>query len=376
MNALLFVLGAALAADPEPVTQNTFFNAESYSDAPSQTPGLVVPQRFILAQNSGPSTYDSESLTTTPPAQTFAPGSGSSEGFDPAPGQPSVGDPGYMLDPGLAFGTVGPQPYRFGWTSRYDVGYLPNEGVSGGGASGQFGVMEMNAAIRYTTGWPAALPNWIFSWTPEFNYRSWSGPTNPQLPPNVFRFASDFELATPGNNPLSMQIGFTPAFVSDFVASPSSDAFNYDARGVLFLRTSPQLMFAVGAAYWHRVNDIVIPYAGIVWTPSDYWEFRLMFPKSRISYFLGNWWGGAAWVYGGLEYNVEAYQINMHDPGNLDEKIQISDYRAVFGLRSEGSGVTGFVEGGWVFARQAIFAHGTPGFDINTGLIARIGLRF
>ena len=61
---------------------------------------------------------------------------------------------------------------------------------------------------------------------------------------------------------------------------------------------------------------------------------------------------------------------------NLDEKIQISDYRALFGLRSEGGGVTGFVEAGWVFAREARFLHGTPGFDINTGFMGRIGLRF
>ena len=70
--------------------------------------------------------------------------------------------------------------------------------------------MELNAAWRYTTGWPASFPSVIFSWTPEFNYRSWSGPTTPALPENVFRFASDFELATPGNNPISLQLGFTP----------------------------------------------------------------------------------------------------------------------------------------------------------------------
>ena len=86
-------------------------------------------------------------------------------------------------------------------------------------------------------------------------------------------------------------------------------------RGVVFLRASPQLMIALGAAYWKRVDDIVLPYAGVVWTPNDYWEFRLMFPKSRISYFLGNWWGAATWVYGGVEYNVEAYQIDLTSPG-------------------------------------------------------------
>jgi hypothetical protein len=364
VNALLLFLGVVLATDPEQVTQDTFFSAQSLFDAPAR------------GQNpSGPATYDDDPLSGAMP-QTFAPGSGAPYLADPGMGPPPAGDPGSMFDPGLSFGAVGPQPYRFGWTSRYDVGILPDEGVHGGGASGKFGVFEANAALRYTTGWPAGLPNWIFSWTPEFNYRSWSGPTTPALPPNVFRFASDFELATPGNNPLSFQLGFTPAFVSDFVASPSSDAWNYDARGVVFLRTSPQLMFALGAAFWHRVDDILIPYAGIVWTPNDYWELRLLFPKSRISYFLGNWWGGSAWVYGGVEYNVEAYQIFVPIPASLDEKVQISDYRALFGLRSEGGGVTGFVEVGWVFAREAKFLHGTPGFDINTGFVGRLGLRF
>jgi hypothetical protein len=48
----------------------------------------------------------------------------------------------------------------------------------------------------------------------------------------------------------------------------------------------------------------------------------------------------------------------------------------LLGLRAEGGGVTGFVEAGWVFAREASFLHGTPDFDINTGFIGRIGLRF
>jgi len=113
-----------------------------------------------------------------------------------------------------------------------------------------------------------------------------------------------------------------------------------------------------------------------VWTPNDYWEFRIMFPRTRVSYFLGNWMGGSAWVYGSLEYNVEAYQIYVQEPFNMNDKIQIRDYRAMIGLRSEGGGVTGFVEAGWVFAREAEFENGTPGFDINTGFISRIGLRF
>jgi hypothetical protein len=372
VNALFLLVGVALSADPfsvpqTSVSQCTYFNANSY---------LSSFDTEARGQNPGQSTFEDDSTSNGLSGQTFAPGTASGAPYDPLTGEPPAGDTSFMGVPGLSFGAVGPQPYRFGWTSRYDVGFLPEEGVSGGGASGKFGVLEVNAALRYTAGAPAGFSNLIFSWTPEMNFRSWTGPTNPGLPPDVYRFASDFELATPGNYPVSMQIGFTPAFVTDFSANPSSDAINYDARGVVFLRASPQLMVALGAAYWHRVDDILIPYAGVVWTPNDYWEFRLMFPKSRISYFLGNWWGAATWLYGGVEYNVEAYQIDLTSPAGSPEKIQISDYRALFGLRSESGGVTGFIEGGWVFDRQVNFLHGTPGFDINTGFIGRIGLRF
>lgn len=366
MTAQILVIAALLAADPDPdvVQQQTFYSAETLYAAAAR------------GQNPAAGAYEEDPFGAAAPGTTYAPPQGVPYGGDPYGGAPPDLNGGQFYDSSLSYGAVGPQPYRFGWSSRYDVGFLPSANVHGGGATGSLGIFEFNSAWRNTTGWPAGFPQTIFSVTPEFNYRSWDGPTSPNLPPNVFRFAGDFELASPGNNPISYQLGFTPAFVSDLAASPNSDSFNWDARGVVFLRASPELMIALGAAYWNRVDNFIIPYAGVVWTPNDYWELRLMFPKSRISYFLGSWWGSSAWVYGGVEYNVEAYQISLVAPNGDDEKIQIADYRAVFGLRTEGGGVTGFVEAGWVFDRQATFLHGTPGFDINTGFIGRLGLRF
>jgi hypothetical protein len=364
VNALLLLVGAVLTADPLVVTQSTFFDADSYQ------------QVVIRGQTGEPFAFADDSFLGGATSQLFGSGNSTAEPYDPGTaGAPSI-DSGITGVPGLSFGISGPQPYRFGWTSRYDVGFLPSEGVSGSAASGSFSIFEFNSAWRYTTGTPGNFPNLIFSVTPEINYRSWTGPTNPGLPGSVFRFASDFELATPGNFPISMQLGFTPAFVSDLSASVNSDAFNYDVRGVVFLRASPQWMFALGAAYWQRVDGIVLPYAGVVWTPNDLWELRLMFPRTRVSYFLGNWWGAATWAYGSLEYAVEAYQIDLASPSGDPEKIQLSDYRALVGLRSEGGGVTGFIEGGLVLDRHVEFLHGTPGFNINTGFIARVGLRF
>lgn len=356
---------AALAADPAPEPRYTVY--------PSSNSAM-----FAAAIRGQDPTYDPEPAVPTNPD--FGPSVPNGSGYaippsnyaqDPFLGQPMIGNYDFMADPSLGFGLVGPQPYKFGWTSRYDVGWLPKQSTSDG--LGDFSVFEVNAAWRYANPIMSSL---ILAWTPEFNYRSWAGPDLIDLPGHVYRFASDVELSTPANAPWSVQLGFTPAFVTDFADKPDGEAFNWDGRGVLFYRASQQWMFAFGAAYWDRVHDQIIPYAGVVWTPHDRLEMRLMFPKARISYFVGNWWGAATWLYGAFEYNVEAYQIGLIGPDGEREKIQIADYRAVIGLRTENMGVTGFIEGGWVFERKVDFAHGTPDFDIGTGAIARMGLRF
>ncbi len=326
----------------------------------------------LRGQNPG---YDDEPAATQADPNFGATASPPAYESDPYLDQNSSPANDDLAGSGLVFGAVGPQPYKFGWTSRYDVGYIPAVNTNSPSV-GSFSVFETNAAWRHTSGWPSKFPAALFSWTPEFNYRSWSGPGLIDLPGSVYRFASDFELATPANNPWSIQLGFTPAIVTDTRAALNRDGFNFDGRGVLFLRASQEWMVALGATYWNRVQNLILPYAGVVWTPNDRWELRLLYPQSRISYFLGNLWGRAAWAYGGVEYHVEAYQIGLTGADGSNEKIQIADYRATLGLRSEGSGVTGFVEVGLVFDRQVMFLHGTPGFDINNGFMGRLGLRF
>jgi hypothetical protein len=290
------------------------------------------------------------------------------------PTTPYSASPFGMCDPGMVFGAVGQQPYRFGWVTRFDVGFMPEANTSGG--LGKFEIFETNLAARYTAGIPEGFPELIFGWTPEFNLRTWEGPQFLALPGNVYRFASDFELSTPGNNPVSAQIGFTPAFVSDLDASPSSDAWNFDGRGVVFIKADPVTTIAIGTQYLDRVDDQFIPYAGIIWTPSDRFEARLMFPEARISYLVGGNGAAATWVYGSFDYNVEAYQIALRGPDGDHEKIQIEDYRAMLGLRVDDGNVAAFIEAGYVFERDVDFAHGTPSFEIAPGFISRVGLRF
>lgn len=331
-------------------------------------------------RGQAPTTYDEGAAAgaAAGPATTYVPPGGGL----PPPGGVYGADPflgGGVVDPNAGYGggqfpgygLVGPQPYQFGWSSRYDVGWLPMQQTDPN--VGDLEMLEANAAWRHTSPWGNG---WIFSWTPEVNFRSLEGPGRVDLPGQLYRFASDFELSTPANNPWSFQFGFTPAIVSDLQDNLNSDSYQFDGRAVGFYRASPEVMFALGFVVYDRVKDYVLPYAGVVWTPSPCWEFRLLFPKSRISYFLGDWGGTSAWLYTGVEFNVEAYSIDLAGPNGENEKIEFVDYRAVLGIRTESFGVSSFVEAGYVFGREANFLNGTPDFDIDNGFMVRGGLRF
>lgn len=256
---------------------------------------------------------------------------------------------------------------------HYTFTFLPARLIHGAAASGQFAIFAFDLGPRYAGDWSAADQRDQHPLSrAQFNYRSWSGPGNPSLPGNAFRIGFDFPVEIEDK----FEFGFTPAIVSDFDGHLNSDGYNWDFRAIGFTRKSPDLLFVWGMEFWNRVHNTIVPHAGIVWSPDERVILQLMAPQSRISYRLGTCAETAIWAYGSIEYDVEAYQISLTSPVGRDEKIQLSDYRAVFGLRSERARLTGFVEGGWVFNRHVKFLHGTPGFNIDPGFVGSIGLRF
>jgi hypothetical protein len=277
---------------------------------------------------------------------------------------------------GYTFGLNGPQPFRFGWESRYDFGFMPSVGTS----SPDVGDMSIFAADFEKELVAPLGGGYTYSIAPQFNFRAWDGPLgtaggNAGLPPEAYRFGLGLKLLTPAYGPWQAEVGFNPAVGTDF-SDISSDALMFDGHAVAFYRTSPQFMWAIGAAYWDRVDNIILPYAGLVWTPNDYWEFRLLFPKPRITWFAGTPMGVPTWLYVAGEYHVEAYEVNV-DPINQSTRVQLEDIRVLGGARSEFGAVTGFLEAGWVFNRDVDFDAGFgTDFEIDNGFIARAGFRY
>jgi hypothetical protein len=325
-----------------------------------------------------------QSMTIPPPA--------TEQWFPPPqhawPGVPLL-NPNGMLGgsppQGTMMGVNGPQPFRFGWQSQADVGILPRETTNSRRGLGQFGVFEFNTELRYTA--PTVMQH-IFSIAPQFNLRGWDGPGTSSaaaiangftpLAGDAYRFGLDLRLTSPTQGPYTLELDFNPSFGTDFERGLTSKAWAFDARGALFVRTSPRYLLVLGAMFLDRVDDQVLPYAGIVYTPNQHFEIRALFPKAEINCFIGAPWGVPQWMYLAGEYHIEAYQVAVNTPGLSENRIQIEDWRAMLGVRSEHSGgMTSFLEGGWVFGRDVEFLRkATPGFDINSGFIARFGVRY
>jgi len=270
----------------------------------------------------------------------------------------------------FAYGPGRYQPYILGWYCRDEVSAMPASRTVG--TPGSLQIIEWNSDVRYAY---AFRPDLMFTWAGGWNSRWWSGPTAPQLPYGFDNLYSDFELAWHPTGRWSGLVGVTPQINSDFERSLNSNAIMVDGRAIGFYRASPNLMFAFGAAYWNRVRDRIVPYAGVIWSPADRWELRLLFPKSRISYFAGNYRGCDVWCYTSAEYNVEAYQADIQDT-RVKDRIEMSDYRVLAGVNGQYRMIAPFLEGGWVFDRHVRFRESTPGFGIQDGFIVRLGARY
>ena len=281
--------------------------------------------------------------------------------------------------PGVStWGANGAQPYRLGYSLWGDMGWLPGRPTNLLLDDSDFEVFELNLGLNHTI--PTWWSPWLFSLDHQFNYRSWSGPSTVDLPGGVYRLGWDLRFETPLNSqfaPFAMTLAFNPSINSDFDQHPGREAFNFDGRGILFWQPDPHFMVGVGAQFWDRVDDRVIPYAGFVWLPDDRWEFRIMWPQSRIQYYCGNYMGEDVWLYASSEYHIESYQIGTTSVAAGTDQIELEDYRVMLGMRKSNPIMSGFIEGGWVFGRKVDFrSDSINDFRFSSGFIGRIGVKF
>lgn len=346
-------------------------------DAPLTAPVTITDQPIYVGPATNQPAYGQPSPLAPPPV--VLPGT---QPCDPAC-PPCVTAPGLFCqtpddrfanfyDPfstQFTYGTAGVQPYQYGWLSYNDFTYIPSSPADG--VPGSMQILEWNSWVRYSH---RLGDNLLFAWTPEFNGEFWRPPATLGLPTYVNEIKSDFKLASVNAGPWNWQVGFTPQLNADLKRSLDANAYLFDGRAVALYKASPKWTFAGGFEYWERVRNYVIPYGGLIYTPNNRWEFRMLFPSSRISYYLGNCHTFDLWAYGSANYLIEAYQIDT--AYGIKERGQWKDYEVLFGIDAAKGKFSLFLQAGAVFDRQVRFSGPTPGFNLGDQFIVRTGFIF
>ena len=384
--ALLCAVTAAGAAETS--TVRTHWSVRSVFDGfhgerSEQQDAPYGGDRVVVRGQSSDPFYSSDPFLQLPPGGSPAPlpQGGYPQGqITPVPAAPNYpGGYGPTAAPGMpapGYGVNGAQPYRFGWQEAID--FALTSASSTDPNVGNFTWNEGNFEKQWVGQGPRGN---ILTISPQWNLRWIEGPTGPPgLAGDFHRLGLGFKLGTPVNpTGVSYEVGFNPAIASDFNESLTSAAWQFDGHVAAFIRRRPDLMYVLGVAYWDRVDDIFIPYAGVVWTPNDIFEVQLLFPKAKLELFLGTPYGVPTWTYLSGEYHVESYEVSYEAPGPASPSqsgMQISDYRIMGGVRFETGSVETFGELGVVFEREVEFERGGPDFDPDTALMGRLGIKF
>jgi hypothetical protein len=314
---------------------------------------------------------------------------------EPMPVTPDMGSPYQMDDPFLYggpdpvlqgpyqnfgapapvyAGVNGPQPFRMGWIPRLDIGYMPQADLRG--VNSDIEIFELDTELRHNS--PFNM-GWVFSQAFQFDYRAWNTDTDLAglYRVNLYRFGYDMEMIKMKSNGWTLAVDFNPSINTDFEHNLTSEAWNFDGRIVVTHQIDPCLMCVFGVQYWDRVDDIILPIGGVVYTPNDLWEYRLTFPQARISRFMGFFWGGHHWFYGSAKYGVESYQVDTTPlGGSPHNQVQYENWQLALGIRSDHVTFDKYFELAWVLGRSFEFKNTLGKFDADDTLLIRGGIRF
>lgn len=262
-------------------------------------------------------------------------------------------------------------PFRLGVVKHDELVFLPAAATSGS-ANGSMQITEFYSWLRLSE---LVRPNVLLNWTGNADGLYFSGPQAPSIPGQVGRLSLDMEAVFIGPGATNTSIGFHPQLVTDNWEHLTDKALNFDGRIVNTYRYSPEWRLVYGVAFWDRVDVLVIPEVGVVWTPNDRWELRLLFPRSQFSYRIGEVGGGQMWLNSVLEYTVQSYQVGMENPRLID-RMQLQDWRFTTGVRQDFFDSSWTADVGVVFDRNVKFDGPTQNFDVAPTALFRVGLWF
>lgn len=330
----------------------------------SETIPLVGPEQTRLRPDDGGTLPPS--LQPLPETLEFPLDEG---GFPGSPLPPIYAEDGYYD------GFVAPQklsPHKNGFFQKLNV----SAAWIGSGGIADFGLTEIDTSVSVAV--PMPIREWPMLITAAYNPRFIDGPSGPpssDLPPRLNEVYVDFMWLPTFVHRHTLMLAVAPSYYSDFEAN-HDNAFRLTGKALWIYDLRPEeLQLVAGVLYLNRDNIRLLPAGGLIWCPSDWAKFELIFPKPKLAMRMNVGPGFEDWVFGAAEFGGNTWAIERAD--GTPDNVTLFDYRLLAGVERRRDGGAGIrLEGGYVFGRTVEYSSGVGNFDPPGSFMVRAGVTF
>lgn len=365
-----------IAEDDTPVTRRRNENRRGESRREVQ-PAAYLEAEQLPPGNAAAGPSSSGYLPMSPPtgsapARTAAPINADAIRLPPIEAEPQPLDP-YFFDEEPPVSTLPPgrlNPYKNGFFQKLSVTgtWLPT-----GRGNNDLGVTEVDAFL--TVALPFPIVEWPLLISPTFNTRLLSGQHVSDLPPQLYETFVDFMWVPQFLPRLKGLLAVTPSLYTDFQHN-DPEAFRVQGKALLIYDYWPdQLQIVGGLLYLDRADVIMLPAGGVIWTPTDWLRWEVIFPKPRLASRFNVGYGFEDWIYVTCEWGGSTYSIERLS--GLIDRVTWQDFRLLAGVERKLEGGAGYrLEAGYVIGRSVKYTSGLGDFDPPNTFLVRGAITF
>ncbi|MBX3436436.1 MAG: hypothetical protein KF861_03025 [Planctomycetaceae bacterium] len=210
------------------------------------------------------------------------------------------------------------------------------------------------------------------SFRPHFGWHWLNGPRRTDLPGQLYDISLEGRMYWPFHDRLIGEFALAPSIFTDF-ENTSSDALRIVGRGVGYFLWSPDVRFAAGATYLDRNDILVLPIAGVIWTPTPDHRLELLFPQPRIAHCYRRDASHERWIYVSGELGGGSWAIQRST--GQDDVVSYRDLRLITGIEWKYTNKSSWrIEGGYVFGRELEYESHVGDYDPTSTSMLRAAI--
>ncbi len=282
-----------------------------------------------------------------------------------------IGDPGVNLAPTEQFSVLDaliriPKDFEYAFLA-------PASGLT---------AHELDASATVPIFWDRIGPPRYFI-SPRFQFRSYGGPPDFDLPNEVYTLALEFSTLFQLNDRWTLNAAFAPGLYTDF-RQGRGDSFRATGRIVGFYRYSESTRFLLGVVATGRRDIPVVPALGLLYLPDPDRRVELVLPRPRLALRLRERPGREDWAFLAFELGGGSWAFKRAN--GASDLMTARDFRVLIGLETTPGqfnydgipplGFQGRIEVGYAFGRSFEFEEIPFDFEPNGAFVLQLGLKF